>query len=694
MKTDDHLKNIPAVMRMVCAEPVQFAKHPDKAEGNADGDTRPTFVMLAYTGGKLNVDNFPFPVIIDLDGLNIKSQTRPIRFQHSPLSGVGHTTKIEIKGPKLFAEGIISRATPEAHEIIESASRGFPWQASVGVTPVEIEFIDEGAKDKVNGKNQKGPAYVLRKSNLGEISFVDLGADDHTRVVVTASSEQETMMADEKKGTTSPGTEVSEQVKAGAETAPAKTTEPVQAAAPAPAPKVDPTPEAPEVTAAATAQAVLAEGRKAHAGEVRRLAKIEKLCENDAEVHAEAIEAGWTPDQTELAIMRKGRPTVTSATSTPADAGDTGKILEAAAMVAGGHPDVEKMYDDQTLQVAHDRFRQGVSLQEMLMEAAAANGWCGRRFEALEVMKYAFGHGVQASAFSSVDIGGILSNIANKFLLSGFDSVEQVWRQVASRRSVKDFKTVTSYRLIGNEQYELVAPGGEIQHGDLGEQSFTNKADTYGLMLNVSRTDIINDDLGAITMIPRKLGRGSGLKINDVFWTAFMANTNHFTTGNNNFLDGSTSNLGIDSLSTAEQTFMDQVDTEGKPLGLMPQILLAPTSLSAISAQLFRSLEIRDTTASTKIPVGNPHQGKYTPLISRYLGNSTFTGNSQLAWYLLGNPEDLSTIEIAFLNGQEAPTIESAEAAFNVLGIQMRGFHDFGVNLQDPKGGVKTLGEA
>ena len=40
-------------------------------------------------------------------------------------------------------------------------------------------------------------------------------------------------------------------------------------------------------------------------------------------------------------------------------------------------------------------------------------------------------------------------------------------------------------------------------------------------------------------------------------------------------------------------------------------------------------------------------------------------------------------IEVAFLNGQESPTIETAEVDFNVLGVQMRGYHDFGVNLQD-----------
>ena len=51
-------------------------------------------------------------------------------------------------------------------------------------------------------------------------------------------------------------------------------------------------------------------------------------------------------------------------------------------------------------------------------------------------------------------------------------------------------------------------------------------------------------------------------------------------------------------------------------------------------------------------------------------------------------------MEVAFLNGQESPTIETADADFGTLGVRMRGFHDFGVSLQDPRGGVKAKGEA
>ena len=128
-------------------------------------------------------------------------------------------------------------------------------------------------------------------------------------------------------------------------------------------------------------------------------------------------------------------------------------------------------------------------------------------------------------------------------------------------------------------------------------------------------------------------------------------------------------------------------------LGVMPAILLVPTALSAIGSQLFKSLEMRDTTANTKFPVSNSHQGKFRVEVSRYLGNAKYPGFSAKAWYLLAEPTDLPVIEVAFLNGQEAPTIETAEADFNVLGVQMRGYHDFGVALQDPRGGVKAKGE-
>ncbi len=157
--------------------------------------------------------------------------------------------------------------------------------------------------------------------------------------------------------------------------------------------------------------------------------------------------------------------------------GEAGSVvLEAACMLTAGLAKPEALYDEQTLDTAQKRFRGGIGLQELLLEAAWANGYTGRNFrDPRKVLQCAFHPpGSIEAGFSTIDIGGILSNVANKFLLEGFFSVERVWRNICAVRNVSDFKAVTSYRLVGKDQYEQVAPGGELKHGTLGEQAYSN----------------------------------------------------------------------------------------------------------------------------------------------------------------------------------------------------------------------------
>jgi hypothetical protein len=505
---------------------------------------------------------------------------------------------------------------------------------------------------------------------LGEISFVDLGADGATSANVAALASCDTGDAI-----------VDDPIVIPEEDTPPRTETPA----------TPPSSPAPASTSETEADPITAM-REAAALESQRIAAIRRACNGCApDLEAQAIREGWTEQRTRLALVRGNRPTA-PAVHTPNNSIHS-EVLEAACMLTAGLAHPELSYNEQTLEIAERRFRGGIGLQELLLEAAWINGYMGRNFrDSRAVLRYAFGHTVEA-AFSTIDIGGILSNVANKFLLEGFFSVERTWRNICAVRNVSDFKTVTSYRLIGKDQYELVNPGGELKHGSLGNELFTNKADTYGLMLSIDRRDIINDDLGAITTVPRKLGRGSGLKINDIFWSTFLNNSSFFTAGAKNYISGATTALTIDGLTEGEVKFMDQTDSDGKPIGVMPSVLLVPTALSAIGSQLYKSMELRDTTANTKFPIANPHQGKFRVEVSRYLANSSYTGYSAKAWYLLAEPNDLPVIEVAFLNGQEAPTIETADADFNVLGVQMRGYHDFGVALQDPRGGLKSKGE-
>ena len=204
-----------------------------------------------------------------------------------------------------------------------------------------------------------------------------------------------------------------------------------------------------------------------------------------------AIEGNWEQDRFELELLRATRPQAHSVYgSRSAKHQITAKVLEAAVCMAGKLPDYEAGFDEQTLDTAHTKFRNGIGLKQLILMAAKSNGYDGYDVT-LEAQRHAFGQAgqpsIQASGFSTLSLSGILGNTANKFLLQGWNAVDSTWRSVTAVRSVQDFKTSTSYSLTGGFEYEQVGPAGEIKHGNVGSESYTNKAETYGKMFAITR---------------------------------------------------------------------------------------------------------------------------------------------------------------------------------------------------------------
>ncbi|MFN3165576.1 MAG: hypothetical protein ACE37H_00765 [Phycisphaeraceae bacterium] len=660
-QTVEQPESIPDALSLICEETsisVEAAKPSDNGEA-----VLPTFRMVAYTGDAMRINGWRHPVVVDLQGLHIPSQRRPIRFAHSAFQGIGHSERIAAEGNQLIAEGVISRDTPAAKEVVTSGKRGFPWQASIGASVQNAELIRAGKFVNVNGRQFEGPVYVARKTTLGEISFVDLGADGATSATIAAQHKEHHTMSESQDTTTTTDRAKSSDAK----------------------------PDNISVQASDESEDILNASRKQAADELRRQSAIRNTCgEKHAEIAAQAIEQGWSVEKAELEVLRASRPKATAPGSGQRnDSVNLPHVLAAAVCLAGGIQKPEEQFDEQTLDAADQRFRGQIGLQQLLLEAAWANGYDGRNFRADM-------RGVLQAAFSTFSLPGILSNTSNKFLLEGFTAVESAWRSIAATRNVQDFKQVTSYRLTGGFEYEEVGPDGELKHAKVGEENYTNQARTYGRMFSLTRTDLINDDLGALTSVPRRLGRGAALKLNDVFWTAFLNNAAFYTTPRGNYAAGASTALGIDSLTQAEQLYLDQTDPDGHPMAISPSILLVPNGLLVTATQLMNATEVREdgNSSKTKYPTNNPHTGKFRVVRSSYLANAKYTGSSTKAWYLLAEPADMPVIEVAFLNGKQEPVVESADADFNVLGIQMRGYHDFGVALQEYRGGVKFKGEA
>lgn len=394
----------------------------------------------------------------------------------------------------------------------------------------------------------------------------------------------------------------------------------------------------------------------------------------------------------DLAMFRisHSRGPLVFATNKPAMDND---VLEAAVCQTLRLPKTEKEYDDRTLQAAHTHFKRGIGLKELLQIAGERNnGYRGTTRDEVALCKAAFryndGDAWQSNGPSTINVTGILSNIANKALGQGFLFTEQAYREISRTASMNDFKTRTTYRLTGDAKFQKIAPSGEIKHGTLGEQGYENKVDQYGLILGVSRPDIINDDIGALGERGMELGRGAGSALNDVFWTEFYDDSTFFTSGHNNLVtDTAAAVFSLANLELADLAFRIQTKEDGTPLGAMPAILLVSAGLR-ISALNIVNSNILNAVTSTVTPTANVFAGAFRVVSSVYLHSKLTT-----LWYLLAEPQQIAVMEVGYLNGKDMPTIETAEFDFDRLGLSMRGYMDFGCAKVEYRGGYKSNGE-
>ncbi len=666
-----------------------------EAAGEAEKQM-PRFRMVAYTGGTMRIAGFPHPVVVDLEGLRIDRQDIPVRLDHNPRQGVGHTQRVAIENGQVIAEGLVSRDTSWARDVAKSAVNGFPWQASIGAAVVDAEFVPNGQRITVNGRTFDGPVHVVRSAVLKEISFVDSGADAATSARIAAQNKEQPAMDEDNVTTTEQTTQDATSTDddrasdnrasdngAAQNGAASKPSKPESQPTPAPV-----TPST--VNASATDTDPVIQMRRQMAAETRRVEAIRKVCAGKhPDLEAQAIEEGWDEARTELHVLRASRPQVTAVHTRPLNGSP--QVFEAVALMASGLPNsrIEAIYAEPILEAA-DKLR-GVGIQEFCELA------CGQQLPRFR----RDGSGWLQAAFSTASLPGILSNIANKMLLEGYNYIEDAWRRIAKIASVNDFKEHTRYRMTGSFQFQQVGPDGELKHGKLDEQSFGQKADTHGIMFALTRKMIINDDMGAFTDIPRQIGMGAAEAIADAVWGLWLSNRVQadgkafFHADHGNYVAGADTALSVDSLTDAEVTFGKQTKPNGKPLGMPASILLVPTALKVPAEMLMKSVQLNETTTANKAkPSTNPHVGKFDVVSSVYLANASFAGASSKAWYLLADPNRLPAIEIAFLNGVDRPTVEKTDADFNTLGIQFRGYIDFGVREQDHRGALKVKGEA
>lgn len=323
--------------------------------------------------------------------------------------------------------------------------------------------------------------------------------------------------------------------------------------------------------------------------------------------------------------------------------------------------------------------------RELLIEKGVITRSASRMLTKHELAKRAV-HGTS-------DFPKITSNAANKRLQQAYAVQPKTFMSVVNVVDVSDFKQVSVAHLGGISALEEVGEHGEFHYATIGEKAETYVLSTWGKIVALSRQLIINDDLRAFANMTAKLGRAASVLENNLHWA--------LRTGNKVMADGNgvyhsshgnigTKVLGLDGLAEGFRTMLVQRDVGPKAgelgdfINVVPSVLTVPPELLHIALQL-----TADITPGT-VTAANPYRGKLKVEVEPRLSAAGVT-NGTTTWFLDAAPSDWPTWELAYLEGERGPVVESREG-FEVDGVEIKVRHDVAMAPIDWVGTFRSNG--
>lgn len=323
----------------------------------------------------------------------------------------------------------------------------------------------------------------------------------------------------------------------------------------------------------------------------------------------------------------------------------------------------------------------GYSLMELAREICKRNDINVQGLSKLDVAKRAI--------FGTSDFPAILADVANKTMMSSYEEVPTTYQLWTKDVEASDFKEMHRVQLSEAPDLDEIKEMGEYKHAKFSDAEEKYSLMTYGKMFSLSRKAIINDDLGALIRIPRLFGAAAARKANSLVYGILTSNPKmsdnvelfHATNHKNSVTSGGAPS--IDTLSKARALMRKQKGIAGKAtLNIMPKFIIVPAELETTTQQLIASTV--DPTKSNATP--NPFRNGMEVVVDAILDE-----NSTTEWYLAADYNQVDTIEVAFLNGQKAPMLESRQG-WDVDGMEFKVRIDVAAKAIDHRGLFKNPG--
>lgn len=563
-------------------------------------------------------------------------------FNHDRDAVVGHVEKAWIEDNR--GKALVRFDEDEQSDtIFQKVQSGTLQGVSVGYSIKRYEVLDE--KDSVSSNGRfKGPdTYVVTDWEPLEISIVSVPADP--TVGVGRSVEEIHTSIDTQEE------EKSMDEKEILKTEDVKSTEPVEAG---------------------ITQADLA---KAMEQERKRTSEITALFRDfDVEGADEAIVMGVSVDEARAMVMDqlRARNKGVSVTMGEAESDKFRAAAQDAVLMAVGIPVADAAPGANELR--------GHSLVELARESLQREGLQANFGDNMELARQAIN--------STSTFPAIMSNLANKSVMTGFNEAETTFQIWAGKGSNRDFKEAARVALSEAGNLELVPEGGQFPQDVFGEASARTKVATYGKIFSLTRQAIINDDLGLFSKIATKYGSAAKRLVNKMVYAQLTGtvkmqdNVALFDAKHGNVATTGEA-LSLKAIAKAITAMRRQKGiTDAANLNITPKYLVVPPELEVTAYQIVNSTAAVDGVNSGVV---NPYKGRFVVVADAELTDPD-------AWYLVADASQHDTIEVTYLNGVETPRLETRQG-FDVDGIEYKVAFDVGVDAIDFRGLYKNAGK-
>ena len=303
----------------------------------------------------------------------------------------------------------------------------------------------------------------------------------------------------------------------------------------------------------------------------------------------------------------------------------------------------------------------------------------------MEVVAAAFTHGTS-------DFPVLLENTMRKTLQAAYATAALTWNRFCATGSVSDFRAHNRYRTGSFGSLDAVNELGEFVNKSIpdGEKASIT-AGTKGNIINLSRTAIINDDLGAFVGLSNMLGRAAARTVEVDVYALLASNSGAgptmgdgktlFHTDHKNITTGAA--LSMAAIDADRVAMASQLDVSGNDyLDLRPAVLLVPIGLGG-TARSINDAQY-DPDATNKLQKPNIVNGLFRDIVD----TPRMTGTRR---YLFADPSEAPVLEVAFLDGNQNPYLE-LQNGFDVDGARYKVRLDYGVAAVDYRGAVTNAG--